>query len=111
MGIYSRFQFLGAFFGGIMGGLWLNYFSAQALFLLVLIILMLWFVLAFAMKEHSGIRSICLSIPESTVQEVKQLLKQREALEGVDEAVSIRDENTAYLKVQRRQFNMSQAMK
>jgi len=110
MGVYSSFQFSGAFFGGLVGGLWLNNFSSQGLFLAVLIILVAWFVLAFGMKERSGIRSICLSIPESTEQEADDLLTELKKLEGVDEAVIIRDENTAYLKVQRHQFDMSQAL-
>ena len=110
MGIYSSFQFMGAFCGGVAGGLWLNYFSAQGLFILVVILLLIWFTLAFGMTERSGIRGVCLSLCIPTEQQAEPLLTKLESLSGVEEAVIIFDEQTAYLKVKKNEFDMNQAL-
>lgn len=50
MGVYASFQFIGAFFGGLIGGLLLQYFEQRSIFIFCMVLSLLWCLVAFRMR-------------------------------------------------------------
>lgn len=104
MGIYSTSQFLGAFFGGALGGALMGYQSSgEFLFFCCATLVVVWGALAWTMAKPKYLSSLCYSIPEGFARaaDVK-------ALVGVEEALVVVDESLLYLKVDKQLFNEQQ---
>ncbi|MDH5711917.1 MAG: MFS transporter [Gammaproteobacteria bacterium] len=98
MGVYSTSQFLGTFAGGALGGIAHDLWGINGAYWLVLGILLAWFVIAASMKKPRNLSTFLMKVGNITEQ---QLL----AVDGVIEAVIIREEGVAYLKVQKSILN------
>ncbi|GAA3542092.1 MFS transporter [Zobellella aerophila] len=111
MGIYSTSQFLGAFLGGICGGVLYQKLGGAGVFLLVAMTMAGWFWLAAGMANVSQVRSHILPISGNIEDRVvtEQLLQRLMALPGVQEALVIPEEKAAYLKVDANLFELDQA--
>lgn len=98
MGMYSSSQFLGAFFGGVIGGYAHQVAGIEGVYLTVLVALGFWLLLAITMKKPRYLSTYLLNVQNVSIE---QLL----AVEGVVEASLIDDENetglVAYLKVKK----------
>ena len=94
MGVYSTSQFFGTFVGGALGGVAHDLWGINGAYWLVLGILLTWFVIATFMKKPRNLSTYLMKVGDITEQ---QLL----AVDGVIEAVVIREEGVAYLKVQK----------
>ena len=99
MGVYSSSQFLGAFFGGSLGGLLHGEFGIAAVFVLSAVILAVWFVVALTMPEPKLFETRELRVGRQGPLQAQSLAQKLEAVAGVAEAVVIADEGVAYLKV------------
>lgn len=96
MGVYNTFQFLGIFFGGFLGGLLYGSVGVNAVFALCTLLLLGWVILLHTSPPLILLDSVVVKInPESNI-DCKRLL---EDIEGVEEAIVIDGEHTAYLKV------------
>lgn len=105
MGIYSASQFVGAFLGGVLGGLMLNYFGVQELFLAAVALGCIWLLLLWGMQQprHLSSRVFTLpSLPPAQLQEFKQQLLD---LTGVVEVVFLEQEATGYLKLDKQELD------
>ncbi|WP_116474446.1 MFS transporter [Zobellella maritima] len=111
MGIYSTSQFLGAFLGGICGGVLYQQLGGTGVFLLVAMTMAVWFWVAAGMANVSQVRSHILPISGNMEDSVvtEQLLQRLMALPGVQEALVIPEEKAAYLKVDANLFELDQA--
>lgn len=99
MGVYSSAQFLGAFFGGILGGTIYGYSGYADVFLLCAGVLFIWFIIAYGMKAPRHVSSLLKHVSVETEAQVAEMIEALSKIEGViDAAISIEDE-TAYLKV------------
>ena len=105
MGIYSSSQFLGAFFGGICGGvLWAKHDITLAYICLAILSLM-WVLLAVFMRSPRFLHSMMLNIPSCNSQQASQLLSKLQAIIGVEEAVVLAQEGVIYLKIDKNKLN------
>jgi MFS family permease len=109
MGIYSTYQFLGAFFGGILGGLSYKLLGSSGLFLFLAGLIVIWFFISLGMHNPSKVRThtITALINDETHAQLKT--EQLIALEGVLEVVVIIEEQTVYIKVNNQVFALKEA--
>jgi MFS family permease len=94
MGVYSTSQFLGAFAGGLAGGAAQGVWGHDGVYYTALASILVWFLAAAAMKKPRHLSTYLLKVDD--VNE-SQLL----AITGVVEAAIIKEENVAYLKVEK----------
>ncbi len=98
MGAYSSSQFLGAFFGGMGGGFVYGQIGLSSVFLICSVLALLWFVIAFGMKQPRFLHSYRVELSDSWPND-DELIQRLLGVEGVEEAIIAADENAAYLKV------------
>ena len=94
MGVYSSSQFLGTFAGAALGGLAHDLWGIDAVYLLALAMLSIWFLIAIFMKKP---RNLSTHLMKVTAVSEQDLL----AVTGVVEAAIVKEEGVAYLKVEK----------
>ncbi len=109
MGIYSTYQFLGAFFGGILGGVSYKLLGYSGLFLFLAGLMLIWFFISWGMHNPSKIRTHTLTANIKDERQARQLTDQLIDLEGVLEVVIIIEEQTVYIKVNNKIFSLQTA--
>ncbi len=96
MGVYNTFQFIGVFFGGLVGGLIYGNLGTSAVFVMCAFMLLLWVYLVYSAPKLRLLDSLVVVVnPQADVCCKTQL----EGIEGVEEVIIIEGESTAYLKV------------
>lgn len=100
MGVYSTSQFLGAFCGGVLGGVLLQEFSAQAVFGGAALVAGLWWCVAVTMAPPKHLTSLCLPVNQSFAAE-----RDVAELPGVEEVLFVVEESLLYLKVDKTQLD------
>ncbi|MBR9755991.1 MFS transporter [Cobetia sp. 4B] len=102
MGVYSTSQFLGAFVGGVGGGWLTGHFGLSGVFFAMGLVAILWLAVVWGMQppRHLGSEVIGLS-PEAAQLSAVELQTRLLAIAGVEEALVVREERVAYLKVTR----------
>ena len=99
MGVYSSSQFIGAFFGGVMGG-WLHgAFGMGAVFGMCAILAVAWFLFAATMQSPRYLSSHMIKVGEVDEHRARRLVTELTGITGVAEAVVIIEDQIAYLKV------------
>ena len=109
MGIYSTHQFLGAFIGGILGGLSYKLIGSSGLFLCLAGLMVIWFVLSLGMHNPSKIRTFSFSTTIEDEQNADLLSNQLVALQGALEVVVIAAEQIVYIKANTQIFKQQEA--
>ena len=109
MGIYSTHQFLGAFFGGILGGLSYKLIGSSGLFLCLAGLMVIWFVLSLGMHNPSKIRTFTFSATIEDEQNADLLSNQLITLQGALEVVVIAAEQIVYIKANTQIFKQQEA--
>ncbi|PKF61636.1 MFS transporter [Psychromonas sp. psych-6C06] len=109
MGIYSTYQFLGAFFGGILGGVSYKLLGNSGLFLFLASLMLMWFFVSWGMHNPSKIRTHTLTATIKDEHHATQLTEQLIQVEGVLEVVIIIEEQTVYIKVNNKIFTLQAA--
>ncbi|MFV2055885.1 MAG: MFS transporter [Thiohalomonadales bacterium] len=99
MGVYSSSQFLGAFFGGVLGGLFHGQWGLQAVFGLAALMALAWFFLASTMQNPRYLSSHLLRVGDVDEAQARDLVNKLTAVRGVAEAVVVIEDGIAYLKV------------
>ncbi len=100
MGVYSSSQFIGAFLGGLLGGVSYQADGAQGVYLMCGFALFLWFLLAYSMKNPRYVSTYLLKIGKIAPSKVNQMVATLVSVQGVAEAVIEAEEGIAYLKVE-----------
>lgn len=98
MGVYSTCQFLGISTGGILGGLLHQYSHPAALFGLLALLALIWWGLAFGMREPRYLTNIMLKVA-ATPDNAETMRSQLAEIQGVEEVLVAPEEETAYLKI------------
>jgi MFS family permease len=101
MGVYSSSQFLGAFAGGAVGGTVHGLWGIDGLYLMVLVVLLLWLLLAASMQQPRYLSTYLLNVGVRNEAEVSGLTRDLAAVTGVAEVSVVADEGVAYLKVEK----------
>jgi MFS family permease len=99
MGVYSSSQFLGAFVGGILGGIIASRYGEQAIFLVMAIVSFIWLLLSFGMQPLKKSKSFSFTTSISCENEAQKIADQLITMPGVIEATLVHTEAVAYLKV------------
>ena len=95
LGVYATAQFLGAFLGGVIGGLVLSWANQEALFLTCLVLSALWFGLCLGLHNPPQLLNFTVSL---TTADTDDAVDQLNTLAGVKETIYIKEENLIYLK-------------
>lgn len=109
MGIYSTYQFLGAFIGGIVGGLSYKLLGSSGLFLGLAVLMVIWFLLSLGMHNPSKIRTFTFKADIKDEHQAGSLIDTLVVLEGALEVVAIIEEQTVYIKANTQVFQQQQA--
>ncbi len=94
MGVYSSSQFLGTFAGAALGGLAHDLWGIDAVYLVALTMLTVWFLVAIFMKKPRNLSTYLMKVAAVSEQDLL-------AVTGVVEAAIVKEEGVAYLKVQK----------
>lgn len=100
MGINASSQFLGAFFGGMLGGQLLMLHNTSLGWSILAAIAILWLLVSFGLAQPRYLSSIVLPLPEvtHTAEWTSKLL----AIRGIEEVVVMTEQRVAYIKVDKR---------
>ena len=101
MGIFASSQFLGAFCGGLTGGLLLANNSYTHAFLVLVAVIGLWLVVAMTMQPPKPLRSKIVSLKGLENGELDLFLERAKLVEGVREVSVYVEDQIAYLKVEK----------
>lgn len=100
MGVYSTSQFMGAFVGGLLGGVLISRFGINAVYLFVALACIAWLFIALGMINPNPKTDLTLNFSsdydELAARRLSDLLSK---VRGVEEVVAIPGERAAYLKV------------
>ena len=116
MGIYSSGQFLGAFLGGVSGGALYGWIGPGAVFVVTACLVVIWLYLAQSMEAPKFLHNLMIELDEgiinlsfngSHVGALQAIL----AIEGVEDAVVIDEQNIVHLKVNKDVLNVQQLEK
>ena len=104
MGVYSTFQFLGAFLGGCGGGLMLGEFGAYGVFYLVAAVAFAWLWLAWGMHAPVAGHELVLEYDAERFS-ARDLSLELKRLQGVLDVTLIAGDCLAYIRVDGGIFN------
>jgi len=99
MGIYSSSQFLGAFTGGLLGGVLASNFGEKSIFLVMALFSLLWVLAAASMKPLKKSKSYSFATNINCEEQAGDIAEQLINMPGVLEATLMHSEAVAYMKV------------
>ncbi|ANF80797.1 MFS transporter [Acinetobacter sp. NCu2D-2] len=103
MGVNASSQFLGAFFGGMIGGQLLLLNNTALGWSILSAIAILWLLLSFSLSQPRYLSSLVLSLPEA--KETDEWTSQLLAIHGIEEVVVMAEQRVAYIKVDKQQID------
>ncbi|MGB8517396.1 MAG: MFS transporter [Gallionella sp.] len=106
MGVYSSVQFLGAFFGAVMGGILMQKFGGNAVFIFSIILLSLWLLVASTMQPPQAVSTKLYHLDAMNDAQGLALQQQLQRVNGVREVLVIAAEGIACLKVDMQGFDV-----
>ena len=118
MGVYNTFQFSGVFLGGLSGGILYGQslfgngvveqerLGITAVFSVCALLLVAWVWLVYSAPKMRLLDSLVVSIDPTT-----NCQSNLEAIDGVEEVIIIKEESTAYLKVDKARLNLAELEK
>ncbi|MEQ1525503.1 MAG: MFS transporter [Gallionella sp.] len=105
MGVYSSVQFLGAFFGAVTGGVLMQKFGGDAVFVFSIGLLALWLLVASTMRPPAAVSTKLYPLGELNSVEGQLLQQQLAQVQGVHEVLVVAAERIACLKVDMQGFD------
>ena len=97
MGINASSQFLGAFFGGVLGGQLLMLHNTSLGWSILAGIAMIWLLISFGLAQPRYLSSIVLPLPE--LKQTDEWTSKLLAIRGIEEVVVMAEQKVAYIKV------------
>ena len=104
MGIYSSWQFLGTFTGGILGGFALANVGIDGLFWLLGLMLLFWCFIAATMASPKPLQTLILQVGETKASD---FVKSISNIVGVEDILLIEGEDLAYVKVNKNLIDLN----
>lgn len=99
MGVYTTSQFIGAFFGGVLGGWFYGFLGMQAVFGMCAFAAITWFLVAATMHSPRYLSNHLIKVGAIDETRARQLVAELTQVTGVAEAVVVVEDGIAYLKV------------
>jgi len=100
MGVFSSVQFLGAFFGSAMGGLLLQFYGGNAVFIFAVCMLLLWLFVASGMRPPQPLQTKMYHLQELSEDAARKIQLSLSQLRGVREVLVVANEQIVCLKVE-----------
>ncbi len=97
MGVNSSSQFLGAFFGGMIGGQLLLLNNTSLGWSILATISVVWLLIGFGLAQPRYLSSLVLPLPET--KQTDEWTSQLLAIRGIEEVVVMPDQQFAYVKI------------
>ncbi len=101
MGLFSSAQFIGAFSGGLIGGILLAGDDLRTTFAWLGVILFGWFVVALTMRAPRYLASKIISLKDLEADAVEHFIERAAQIDGVHEVSVYSADRVAYLKVEK----------
>ncbi|PCH61225.1 MAG: MFS transporter [Gammaproteobacteria bacterium] len=98
MGIYSTAQFIGAFLGGILGGLMYTQFALSGVFIAGVVLTLIWLVVVMPMRPPRHLTNRIIHVDNLSPANADNIAQQINAIEGVVETIVVVEEQVAYVK-------------
>ncbi len=98
MGVYSSAQFIGAFLGGVMGGIIYSVGDISWIFLSALGLCLLWFIVIWPMQPLTHFSNRIIPLAGLTAANADDYQSRLEAIPGVVETILVIDDQLAYVK-------------
>lgn len=109
MGINASSQFLGAFAGGVLGGLLLTYTNSHISWGILAGLSIVWLLVVIRLGSPPYLSSLSIHLPDHPLAGFKTDINDWAdcllAVDGVEDIVILLDEHVAYLKVDKRKLN------
>jgi len=105
MGVFSSVQFFGAFFGSVMGGLLMQYFGGDSVFVFAVFMLLLWLAVASTMRAPRALTTKTYHLSEMSEEAARQMQQSLAQLQGVSEVFVVAKEQIACVKVEMSGFD------
>ena len=105
LGIYSTSQFGGAFFGGPVAGLIIQYSGMDGVYLFGSLMAGIWALLILGLKSPPALTAYTLTIPEVSKEAFPSLVDEIKAIEGVSEAIALPEAGAVYLKIDKKNLD------
>lgn len=102
MGVFSTHQFMGSFLGGIGGGWLLQHHSNGGVFWVVGVVFLAWSFVCLTQPAPRQLSGLAFSLPNMNNEEIAKLADQLAEIQGVEGMQIFKDEQTAYLKVDKK---------
>ena len=103
MGIYSSSQFFGAFMGGLVGGLCLQYFGVNGVYSVIGVVVLIWLFLSVGLQSPRPLKTLVLSVAESNKQDFSKIISN---VHGVKDILLVEDEAFAYVQIDQSEIDM-----
>ena len=103
MGINASSQFLGAFFGGVLGGQLLMLHNTSLGWSILAGIAMIWLLISFGLAQPRYLSSIVLPLPE--LKQTDEWTSKLLAIRGIEEVVVMPEQQVAYIKVDKQRID------
>ena len=111
LGVYSTSQFAGAFLGGPVAGLIMQYKGMDGVYLVGAFMAMLWALLLLGLRNPPSLTSYTLTMPNVAEDAFPSLIDEIKAIEGVSEAVALPEAGAVYLKIDKEQLDQESLAK
>ncbi len=105
LGVYSTSQFAGAFLGGPIAGLIMQYKGMDGIYLIGAFMAMIWALLLLGLKNPPALTAYTLTMPDVAIDAFPSLIDEIKAIEGVSEAIALPEAGAVYLKVDKDQLD------
>jgi predicted MFS family arabinose efflux permease len=99
MGVNASGQFLGAFFGGMLGGQLLMLNNTSMGWSILAAIAIIWLLISFGLAQPRYLSTLVLNLPEG--KETDEWTSQLLAIRGIEEVVVMAEQQVAYVKVEK----------
>lgn len=103
MGVNASSQFLGAFFGGMIGGQLLMLNHTAIGWSILTAIAIIWLLVSLGLAQPRYLSSLVLRLPEN--RETDEWTSQLLAIRGIEEVVVMSDQQVAYVKVDKQHID------
>ncbi|MHA5055359.1 MFS transporter [Acinetobacter schindleri] len=103
MGVNASSQFLGAFFGGTLGGQLLLLNDISMGWSILTAVAIIWLLISFGLAQPRYLSSLVLSLPEN--RQTDEWTSQLLSIHGIEEVVVMPEQQVAYVKVDKQQIN------
>lgn len=105
MGVFSTHQFIGSFIGGACGGWLIQNYSSNGIFWVFGVVFLAWALVSLTQAAPKQLSSLAFSLSSIDEAAIPALTEQLMSIEGVEGLQIFEDEQTAYLKVNKKKLD------